>query len=132
VIGTDKQLGLYVFDLEGRTLFTAPDGRMNNVDLRNGFPLGGEEVTIVAASNRSDDTIAVYRLDAEAPRLVDVAAGPLATGFDDPYGLCLYRSAASGELFVFVNEGDDGTFRQWRLHDDGHGRVAAELVREFE
>jgi 3-phytase len=132
VIGTDKQLGLYVFDLEGRTLFTAPDGRMNNVDLRDGFPLGGEEVTLVAASNRSHDTIAVYRLDAGAPRLVDVAAGPLATGFADPYGLCLYRSAESGDLFVFVNEGDEGTFRQWRLHDDGNGRVAAELVREFE
>src|SRR5690606_39134089 len=31
VIGTDKKLGLYVFDLEGRTLQTVPDGRMNNV-----------------------------------------------------------------------------------------------------
>ncbi|HEX7035397.1 MAG TPA: phytase, partial [Pseudomonadales bacterium] len=64
VIGTDKQLGLYVFDLEGRTLQTVPDGRMNNVDLRDGFPLGGGTVTLVTASNRSDDTIAAYRLDA--------------------------------------------------------------------
>lgn len=131
VIGTDKQLGLYVFDLEGRTVQTLPDGRMNNVDLRDGFPLGGEEVTLVAASNRSDDSIAVYRIEPAAGRLVDAAAGVLPTGFTDPYGLCLYRSARSGELYVFVSEGGNGTFRQWRLYDDGEGRVAAEQVREF-
>lgn len=131
VIGTDKQLGLYVFDLEGRTVQTLPDGRMNNVDLRHGFPLGGETVTLVAASNRSTDSIAVYKIETGDARLVEAAAGTLPTGFTDPYGLCLYRSAASGEFYVFVNEGDDGTFRQWRLFDNGEGRVAAEQVREF-
>jgi len=131
VIGTDKQLGLYVFDLEGRTLQMLPDGRMNNVDVRDGFRLGGEEVTLVAASNRSTDSIALYRLDPETRRLSDVAAGVLPTGFNDPYGLCLYSSGVSGELFVFVNESDDGTFRQWRLVDAGNGRVGIELVREF-
>lgn len=131
VIGTDKQLGLYVFDLEGRIVQTLPDGRMNNVDLRKGFPLGGKAVTIVAASNRSTDSIAVYRIEPDTGRLVNAAAGVLPTGFTDPYGLCLYESAVSGEFFVFVNEGGDGTFRQWRLYDDGEGRVAAEQVREF-
>jgi 3-phytase len=131
VIGTDKQLGLYVFDLEGRTVQTVPDGRMNNVDLRDGFSLGEGTVTLVAASNRSTDSIAIYRMDPGAARLVEAAAGTLPTGFTDPYGLCLYQSAASGELYVFVNEGGDGTFRQWRLFDNGEGRVAAEQVREF-
>ncbi len=131
VIGTDKQLGLYVFDLEGRTVQTLPDGRMNNVDLRQGFSLGGKTVTVVAASNRSNDSIAVYKIEPDTARLVEAAAGTLPTGFTDPYGLCLYRSAASGEFYVFVNEGGEGTFRQWRLFDNGNGRVAAELVREF-
>ncbi|HEX2140479.1 MAG TPA: phytase [Woeseiaceae bacterium] len=131
VIGTDKQLGLYVFDLEGRTVQTLPDGRMNNVDLRDGFPLGGRSVTLVAASNRSTDSIAIYSIEPGAARLVEAAAGTLPTGFTDPYGLCLYRSAASGEFYVFVNEGGDGTFRQWRLFDNGEGRVSASLLREF-
>ncbi len=132
VIGTDKQLGLYVFDLQGRTVQVLPDGRMNNVDLRGGFPLGGEQVTLVTASNRSIDSIAVYKIDVERLQLTETAAATLSTGFTDPYGLCMYRSADSGEFYVFVNEGGIGTYRQWRLHDNGNGKVAAEPVREFE
>lgn len=132
VIGTDKQLGLYVFDLQGRTVQVLPDGRMNNVDLRDEFPLGGEKLTIVTASNRSTDSIAVYKVDVESLRLVETAAGALPTGFTDPYGLCMYESAVTGEFYVFVNEGGDGMYRQWRLFDNGDGKVAAEQVREFE
>lgn len=131
VIGTDKKAGLIVYDLDGRTLQVLPDGHMNNVDLRYGFPLAGGTVDIVAASNRTNDGIAVYRIDANARRLVEIAAGVLSTGFTDPYGSCMYRSALTGEFYVFINEGDSGEFRQWRLFDNGDGRVAAEQVREF-
>jgi 3-phytase len=44
----------------------------------------------------------------------------------------MYRSAATDQFYVFVNEGSVGTIRQWRLFDNGEGRVAAEQVREFE
>ena len=98
VIGTGKKSGLYVFDLEGRTLQVLEDGRMNNVDVRDGFPLGGETVPIVAASNRSNDGIALYRIDPDTRQLIDVADGVLTTGFGDPYGLCLYRSRATGRI----------------------------------
>jgi 3-phytase len=131
VIGTDKKLGLYVHDLDGRKLQTLPDGKLNNVDLRYDFPLGGERVAIVAASNRTSDGISVYKVDEDALQLVEVADGILPTGFLDPYGLCMYRSASTGEFYVFINEGGDGKFRQWRLFDNGEGRVAAEQVREF-
>jgi 3-phytase len=131
VIGTGKKSGLYVFDLEGRTLQVLEDGRMNNVDVRDGFPLGGETVAIVAASNRSNDGIAVYRIDAENRKLIDVADGVLPTGFADPYGLCLYHSGQSGEFFVFVNDSGTGLVRQWRLSYNGSGRVAAEAVRDL-
>jgi 3-phytase len=131
VIGTDKKLGLYVHDLDGRKVQTLPDGKLNNVDLRYDFPLGGERVAIVAASNRTTDGISVYRVDEDALQLAEVADGILPTGFLDPYGLCMYRSASSGEFYVFINEGGDGRFRQWRLFDNGEGRVGAEQVREF-
>ena len=131
VIGTDKKFGLYVYDLDGRNVQAIAAGRLNNVDLRYDFPLGGESVALVTASNRSTDGISVFRVDADALQLVDAAEGILPTGFTDPYGLCMYRSAASGEFYVFVNEGGDGSFRQWRLYDNGDGKVAAELVREF-
>ena len=131
VIGTNKKQGLYVYDLEGRKLQTLPDGNMNNVDLRYDFPLGGERVALVAASNRSTDGISIYKVDADAMQLVEAGAGILPTGFADPYGLCMYRSASSGEYYVFINEGGDGTFRQWRLFDNGEGKVAVEQLREF-
>ena len=105
IIGTDKKHGLDVYDLSGKRVQSLPDGRMNNVDLRYGFPLGGGEVAIVAATNRTDQTLALYAVDANG-RLSNVADGKIATGLADPYGLCMYRSPA-GEYFVFANEGDE-------------------------
>ncbi|MGE0582148.1 MAG: phytase [Steroidobacteraceae bacterium] len=131
VIGTNKKRGLDVYDLTGRRLQSLPDGRMNNVDLREGFVLGGKPVALVAASNRTTQGIALYRVDAAARRLVDVADGVIATGLTDPYGLCMYRSAKSGDTYVFVNDNEDtGTMKQWRLVAAGN-KVRAEAVRSF-
>ncbi|WP_158636516.1 phytase [Luteimonas marina] len=130
VVATDKKAGLYVYDMQGQVKQFLPDGKMNNVDLRDGFRLGDEDITLVAASNRTDKTIALYRLAPETAQLSDVADGPQPTGMLDPYGLCMYRSARSGETYVFVN-GDDTVKRQWRLADAGNGRVRTELVREL-
>jgi 3-phytase len=130
IIGTQKQSGLYVYDLQGRVLQFVPDGRMNNVDLRDGFSLGGQTVSLVTASNRTSDGIAIYRLDPATRRLVDVADGLQPTGFVDPYGLCMYRSASSGKSYVFVTD-NNGPVRQWELIDAGNGRVRANVVRDI-
>jgi 3-phytase len=127
VIGTDKNLGLNVYDLDGRLIQTVPDGRMNNVDVRDGFVVDGRPRTLVAANNRTDKTIAFYWLDPGTRRLAR-AGEPVPTGFGDPYGLCMYADA-SGH-YVFVNNGDDGLYRQWRITAPG-GKAVAEQVREF-
>lgn len=128
VIGTDKQWGLNVYDLDGRLLQALPGGRMNNVDLRDGFTVNGRRMTLVAASNRTDQTIALYLLDPGTRRLAR-AGVPVPTGFADPYGLCMYASR-DGDYFVFVNDSGTGQFRQWRIRDDG-GVIVAERVRAF-
>ena len=127
IVATDKNLGLYVYDLEGKLLQTVTDGRMNNVDLRDGFLVDGKPRTLVAASNRTDKSIALYFLD-PATRKLSRAGDPVPTGFGDPYGLCMY-AGPSGH-YVFVNNGGDGLFRQWRITAQG-GRAVAEQVREF-
>jgi 3-phytase len=127
VIATDKNLGLYVYDLEGRLLQTLADGRMNNVDVRDGFVVNGRPRTLVAATNRTDKSIALYWLDPATRRLAR-AGDPVPTGFDDPYGLCMYADA--GGHYVFANNGDDGLYRQWRVTAQG-GRAVAEQVREI-
>lgn len=130
IIATQKKSGLYVYDLSGRAVQFLPDGRMNNVDLRDNFSLGGRQVSLVTASNRTTNTIAIYRVDAAAHRLVEVSDGPQPTTLTDSYGLCMYRSSRSGDTFVFIND-TEGHTKQWRLADSGNGRVRADLVRTF-
>ncbi len=130
IIGTDKKSGLSLYDMQGRLLQHLPDGKMNNVDLREGFMLGGEPVILVTASDRTHKSIAIYRLDPVARRLIDIADGVQPTGQGDPYGQCMYRSARSGKTFVFIND-SNGEKRQWELIDAGNGKVRTERVRDF-
>ncbi|MFZ4166976.1 phytase [Brevundimonas sp. NPDC058933] len=130
IIGTDKKAGLNLYDMQGRVIQHLPDGRMNNVDLREGFMLGGQSVVLVTASDRTNKAVAIYRLDTEARRLVNVADGVQPTGQGDPYGQCMYRSARSGKTFVFIND-SNGEKRQWELIDVGNGKVRAVRVRDF-
>lgn len=128
IVVTDKQRGLQLHDLQGRLLQALPDGRLNNVDLRDGFMLDGRPAILVAATNRSDQTIEFYVLEPDERRLRRIGTGA-PTGFKEPYGICLYASR-SGDHFAFVNEAVTGRTRQWRLQG-ASGRVAATLVREF-
>ena len=130
VVATDKKAGMYVYDMQGKVLQFLPDGKMNNVDLRENFELGGEKVVLVTASNRTDKSIAIYRLDTEKRELVNVADGVQPTGLGDPYGLCMYRSPKDQRTYVFIN-GDDTRKRQWELVADANGRVKAKLVRDM-
>ncbi len=130
VIATDKKLGLNVYDLGGKLIHSVADGRMNNVDVRDGFAFGGRPITLVAATNRTRKSISLYRYDARARQLQALPGGDLATGFDDPYGLCMYRSAKNGAYYVFANDSADGRLRQWKISVKG-GKLAGELVREI-
>lgn len=130
VIATDKKLGLNVYDLGGKLIHSVADGRMNNVDVRDGFVFGGRAITLVAATNRTRKSISLYRYDTQARQLQALTGGDLATGFDDPYGLCMYRSAKSKAYYVFANESADGRIRQWKITAKG-GKVVGELVREI-
>jgi len=127
VIATDKNLGIYVYDLDGKLLQTITDGRMNNVDVRDGMMVDGKPRTLVAASNRTDKSIALYWLDPATRRLTS-AGDPVPTGFADPYGMCMYADASG--MYVFVNNGDDGLHRQWRITAPG-GKAVGERVRDI-
>ncbi len=129
IIGTDKDRGLAVYDLAGRELQFVPDGEMNNVDLRDGFQLGHERVTLVTAGNQSDSSLAIYRLRAATHQLENVAAHKTKTC--PPYGSCMYRSPATGKFYYFVNS-RVGAVEQWQLDDNGAGKVEATKVRAFD
>ena len=131
IIGTDKKSGLLVYNLAGVEIQYLPDGNLNNVDLRYNFPLGGKQVALVSASNRTDDSIAIYKVNPITLKLEDVAARKIISGNNNIYGLCMYRSAQTGNYFVFVTF-EDGRVEQWRLFDAGNGKVDGVLARSFD
>ena len=128
IIGTNKQGGLAVYDLAGKQIQYLPDGKMNNVDLRGGFKLGGQSVAIVTASNRTDNSIAIYKVNPQTRMLEKAAARVIKQGIA-VYGMCMYRSAKTGKVYYFGNS-KSGEVEQYELFDSG-GKVDAKKVRSF-
>ena len=113
IVGTDKQAGLYVYDLSGKQRSFINAGRVNNVDLRDMGPVG----IIVAASDRNDPLnakLALFRLDPATATLAPL--GKVSAGAGEAYGVCLYREGNA--LFAF-NVIKDGTIRQVALELGG-------------
>lgn len=129
LIGTDKQTGLLVYDLDGKQRQYLADGRLNNVDIRYRFPLGGKEVALVTSGERGQNVLAAYAVDEESRTLKNVGAG-VGLGFDAG-GSCMYRSRKTGDTYFFCTS-KDGVVKQWRLYDDGQGRVGGAPVRTFD
>jgi len=130
IIGTDKKGGIAVYTLGGRQIQYRADGDLNNVDLRQGFRLGGTSVALVTAGNRSDNTIEIYRVALRTRHLVSVAARKIHPGVTT-YGSCMYRSPQSGKVFYFVTSKSGGV-EQWQLFANAGGKVDARRVRSFD
>jgi parallel beta-helix repeat protein len=129
VIGTDKQGGLGVYDLNGAQLHFYTGIAPNNVDLRYGFNLGGSVIDVVTASETNSDTILVYRVDPGSRGLIDVRAQSRSTGFGVA-GLCMYKSPDSGKFYVFVSD-SSGNVKQFELFASG-GAIDYSLVRTLQ
>ncbi|GMW00797.1 MAG: hypothetical protein AMXMBFR84_19340 [Candidatus Hydrogenedentota bacterium] len=125
IVGTDKQTGLYVYTLHGKLVQSLPDGQMNNVDIRAGFQGRNGVSTLVAATNRTNNTIAIYRLDESTGILTGQNKG-IESGVA-VYGFCLYRNKA-GAMYAFVTT-KEGEIVQWRLQEDESGAVTGKRVR---
>ncbi|USD27256.1 phytase [Pseudoalteromonas sp. SCSIO 43201] len=110
VYGTDKKSGLNVYDLEGKLLKSLPVGRVNNVDIRYNINVNGETVDIAAASNRTSQSISLFKIDRGTglPSLL----GDLKTDLADPYGLCMGKYGK--DLAVWVND-TDGRFQKYNI-----------------
>lgn len=129
IIGTNKQQGLVVYDISGKEVFQYPVGRVNNVDIRDGFVLEKDTVAIVTASNRTSNTITVHKVNPKDGSLEDIAATPLQSELAEIYGLGMYKSPKTNTIYVFVN-GKDGNVEQWELFEEA-GKAAGKIVRTF-
>jgi 5'/3'-nucleotidase SurE len=129
VIATFKNDGLRVYDLAGNELqsITPENIRYNNVDLAYDVSytnmLGEEsQVDLAIASDRANDTLAIYAINPDTRQLTDVTAFNIPEsifGVDDgeatAYGLTTYTSVIDGKNYVFVSQADGNKVAQLEI-----------------
>ncbi len=134
VIGTDKGYGISTYDLNGRELQYLAVGATNNIDLRYNFPLNGQLIDIVTATNTRTNSISIYRVNPDTRQLVDITARTIDPGIK-VYGLCMYRSRSTGMYYTFITKHyadaptDRGEVQQWELRPTHDGKVDVAKVR---
>lgn len=111
VIGTNKQQGLFVYDLQGREVQHFNTGKLNNVDVRYGVQFGKKLVDIAVATNRDDNSLAIYTIDSKTGKLA--FSGSVATDLEEIYGFCLYQNSA--DITYAIPNGKSGEFQQIQL-----------------
>lgn len=133
IIGTNKKGGVVVFDLQGKEKAFYPTGRINNIDALRGFPLGKELVDLVGCTNRSDQSIDLFRINPADGTLSDIAANALkmdTSVVKDVYGFCFYHSKRNGRHYLFVS-GKNGMVQQHELVATPDRKIDLKLVRQI-
>ncbi|WZI66359.1 MAG: phytase [Gloeotrichia echinulata IR180] len=150
VLTAVKNAGLRVYDLAGNLLQEVNPGgiRYNNIDLQYGFKLGGQSVDIAVASDRGNDKLVIFKINANPTTpgkyLEDITdssistlfqalpfASPYSSSSRSAYGLALYRSPITNDYYVFAGRRQTGDVAQFKLIDKGNGKIGYERVREF-
>jgi 3-phytase len=103
-----------------------PDGRLNNVDLRGGFPTPWGERVLVAASDRGRMGAALYLMHPTTFELTPWGVVPL--DLTEPYGLCVGRRG--DDFLIFINS-TDGQIRQVAVRAGPDGAIEARSERQF-
>ncbi len=93
ILGTDKKAGLFVFGLDGEVRQFLEEGFLNNVDLRQSGAAG-----VAVASNRSDNTVALFTI--AAGRVARTGSFPAQR--EEPYGICMAAGGQAGGYLVAV------------------------------
>ena len=139
IIGTDKDSdgGLYVFDLNGKNLKEKNVlglKRPNNVDIAYGLLLQGRPTDIAVVTERETDKLRIFSLPDMKP--VDGGGIPVFEGEKDrkPMGIALYTRSSDSAMFAVVGRKTgpaQNYLWQYRLSDDGTGKVGGKAVRKF-
>ena len=140
IIAADKAAdNLVVYDLSGSPIQIVPfasndagSEQPGNVDLRYGFPLGGELVDIVAVNQRAPSQgkgMRIFKVDPVTRELTRVDDGLIMEHSN--YGMCLYKSPVSGKLYYFATAKTQGV-EQYELVDNGQGQITPIFVRRWD
>ncbi len=109
ILGTNKDVGVYVYGLDGSEKQRLPVGLSNNVDLRG---------NLAVASNDGVNALSWFRIDPATAMVTHAGDTKLAS--IEPYGVCIGR--IQGNLNAVVTY-KDGLVEFWRVTDTGAGAV---------
>lgn len=128
IIGTNKQAGLIVYDLNGKITQEFNDGELNNVDIRYDFAFNNQKVALIAASNRTFDTIDFYYVD-NTQKVSRLSSNEYHAGLEI-YGLCMYKDKENDDYYVFVNS-KKGEVIQWLIESKDNNLILSN-ARQFQ
>ncbi len=146
ILGTDKTAApagaIFVFGLDGKVRQKVPGlDRPNNIDVEYGLSVGGRPVDIAVFTERYQRRLRVFRIAPDGSGISDISS-PGQTGVlagiegeaGAPMGIALYKRPRDGAVFAIVSPKTgprEGYLAQYRLEDDGEGRVRSTLVRRL-
>ncbi len=131
IIATNKLKGLVVYNLDGKELYNYPLGNLNNVDIRTKFGFNGDSITIIGATNRTENTIVLMQVNTKTGELTELPLEKtIKPKSKDVYGFTLYKSKDPKHLnkMFAISIGTDGKMDQWELLEN-NGKVKARFVR---
>ncbi|MDI6520171.1 phytase [Streptomyces coelicoflavus] len=154
VIGTAKEGGLRVYDLDARQVQSVPapaapgsddaPGRFNNVDLvhRTSSVFGATDLAVV--SDRGSDKLRIYRVagdrpDAPLTDVTDASAPWIFSGSQEEvnaertaYGLATYTDSATGRSYALVSQNATTRIALLELITTRDGKVSYRKVRTLD
>lgn len=134
---SDKYTGIFVFDFSGNQIqrLQSSDwglsGRVNNIDLRKGFNLGGQQVDVVAGNFRDAGKLGMAKVNpnwSSTVKPLEVIPGTPAISATS-YGFTLYKRKSDGQLFVFDQPKASAPIKQWKI-DGSTGTITTTFVRD--
>lgn len=128
IAGTDKQSGLYIYNLDGSLREYMPLGMINNVDLRDGFSFRGQDHVLLVASDDETNSIVTLLYDSRADTFIKPEGHVISTGDVSPYGICLGQ-IDDGSFQIGVTT-KAGVFSQYAITAQGR-ELALNKTREF-
>lgn len=126
ILGADDQGGLMIYDLNGEIVQMFEGMGIEGLDLRYNVPLDGGLITLVAAGVANEKRVLFYRVDPASRRLQALNEATINVRVDS---LCLYRSAATEQFYMFITT-DYGVVEQYELAYDGTAMQPTQ-VRQF-
>ena len=133
IFGSNKRGGLAVYNLAGEEIAYHAIGNINNVDILYDFPLGEDLVSIVGCSNRSHQSIDLFKIDDASNRIQNITEDTLFVDtalIDDIYGFCFAHDQINDKYYTVIN-GKNGLLQQFEMIVS-NGAIHLDLKRQIQ